>query len=717
MGALGKPLNRIDGPRKVTGRANYAADNAPARLTHAYGVVSPIASGSITALDASAAERAPGVLAVFHHRNIPRLHRCEEDMEEGLKAAEVRTPFEDETIYYAGQLVAVVIAETFEQARWAARLVHVDYRATAHVLTLDQGKERHAATELEDERVQRGDAEHALAKCAVHVDRTYVTPCEVHAAMELHSTIARWEEGSLILDDSTQWVFGQPRTLAHVLGISPEQVRVHAPFVGGGFGSKLFLWPHCVLAAVASREIGRPVKFVLPRSYHFSSAGHRPVTRQRVRLGATGEGKLVAIRHDIESHTSLVTEYVESCGDTTGSLYHCPHVAVTHRLIPVNVGTPTSMRGPGACPGLFALESALDELAWALRLDPVELRLRNLPPRDEAVNRPWSSCHFEDCIRIAAERFGWSRRDPGIGTMTDGRETLGWGFAAASWPAHRALASARVELLADGTARVSCGTQDIGTGTYTVLAQVVAELTGLPFDRIEVKIGDSSLPRGPISGGSMATASVVPAVVQATRQALDQLTGFSPTRPESLGEAVAKMPAQRVVGEATTEPGAETKRYSFRSFGAHCVEVRWDPDISRLRVARIVTVIDAGRIINHKTARNQIEGALIMGVGMARTEAAVFDPATGRIVNDNLADYLMMVNADTPEMDVTLLDRPDPHIGDLGAKGLGEIGITGIAAAIASATFHATGLRVRELPLSIEHLLAEVPETTHSPKV
>jgi xanthine dehydrogenase YagR molybdenum-binding subunit len=345
----------------------------------------------------------------------------------------------------------------------------------------------------------------------------------------------------------------------------------------------------------------------------------------------------------------------------------------------------------------------MDELAIKLRVDPAELRLKNLPRTDEANNRPWSSNHFGDCIQLALQRFGWSRRNPAVGSMRDGARILGWGFAAATWPAHRKTASAKVELRGDGTAKVSCGTQDIGTGTYTVIAQVVSELTGLGFDRIDVKIGDSTLPRGPISGGSMATASVVPAVALATRRALEQWRARRgqdfPKFTPSIGESV-------VTGEASVEPGEETKRFSFRCFGAHCVEVSWDPAITKLKVSRIVSAFDAGRIINRKTALNQIEGALIMGLGMALMEEAVYDERTGRIVNDNLADYHVPVHADLPVMDVSFLDRPDPHIGEFGAKGLGEIGITGIAAAIANAVHHASGKRIRELPITIEKLLA-----------
>lgn len=726
---IGKPLNRYEGRSKVTGRANYAADNQPARVAHAYGVTSPIASGSITRLDTTAAKNAPGVVAVLHHGNTPKLHRFEEDMEKGHKAGEQRPPFEDDKIYYAGQFVAVVVAETFEQARWAAGLVRVEYRTTKHTLTLDDGKRVNGEKVQDDEKKLRGDPEAALGKAAVQIDATYTTPVEVHHAMELHSSLAEWDGDRLTLHDSTQWVFGQPKTLARVLGLPDDKVVVKAPFIGGGFGSKLFLWPHATLAAVAARHLGRPVKFVLPRQLQFTNSGHRPVTRQRIRMGATQEGRLVAIRHDSVSHTSLVTDYVESCGESTAALYNCPNVAITHRLVPVNVATPTSMRGPGSCPGMFALESALDELALKLHVDPLELRLRNLPARDEDQNLPWSSIHFETCLRQAAERFGWNNRQPAIGAMRDGHHVLGWGLASATWPATRKVSAARVELRADGTAKVECGTQDIGTGTYTVIANVVAELTSLPHDKISVVIGDSTLPPGPISGGSMATASVVPAIAAATRQAIEALFAAvtessgpfaavdpksltlkkdgiaGPNRTVSLAEALRATGRERVVGEARTEPGEEAKQYAFRSFGAHCVEVRWDPGITKLRVSRIVTVIDAGRIMNAKTARNQIEGALVMGLGMALMEEAIYDPRTGRVVNDNLADYHMMVHADMPEIDVTLLDRPDLHIGEFGAKGLGEIGITGIAAAVANAVHHATGRRVRDLPISLEKRL------------
>jgi xanthine dehydrogenase YagR molybdenum-binding subunit len=730
LAVIGQPLDRIDGRAKVTGRANYAADNPTPRVAYACGVMSTVANGAIDHLDTTAAERAAGVLAVLHHGNMPKLDRCPDAMPKKLKAAEERTPFEDTKIYYAGQFVALVVAESFEQARWASHLVQVSYRAKKPALSLDDGIAAFGAKPQDDEKSQRGEPEAAFDRAEVKIDATYTTPVEVHNAMELHSTLARWEGDRLIVHDSTQWVVGQAKSLAHVLRIAPENVELHAPFIGGGFGSKLFLWPHAVLAAVAARKVQRPVKLVLPRQHQFTTAGHRPFTRQRLRVGADRDGKLTAIVHDTLSHTSPVTEYVESCGQSTPSLYSCANVGVTGTLVPVNVGTPTSMRAPGSCPGLFALESALDELAVQLALDPIELRRRNLPARDEGKKLPWSSNHFGQCLRIAADRFGWSRRNPEPGSMRDRREILGWGFAAATWPAHRQAASARVEFLANGTARVTCATQDIGTGTYTVLAQVVSEITTLPFSKIDVAIGQSSFPPGPISGGSMATATVVPAIAAATRKAVANLFAavtkadgtFSGRAADSLalrdaaivgadgravplGDALRSLRAVPVVGEAHVEPGPEAKQFSFRSFGAHCVEVRWDPAIARLRVARVVSAFDVGRLINRKTAQNQIEGAIVMGVGMALLEHSVYDRRTGRVVTDNLADYLVATHADTPEMDITMLDEPDPHIGDFGAKGLGEIGITGIAAAIANAVYHATGQRHRNLPITVDKLI------------
>ncbi len=471
----------------------------------------------------------------------------------------------------------------------------------------------------------------------------------------------------------------------------------------------------------------------------FQNVGHRPRTQQRVRLSATAEGKLTSLQQDYLNHTSILDDYEENCGEATPYLYGTPNLRVTSGLVRRNVGAPTAMRGPGAVPGLFATESAMDELAIKLKMDPVELRLRNEPEKDESNGLPFSSRHLTECLTLGAQKFGWPQRTPEIGSMTKDGFTLGWGMASCSWIAERADTEATVDLRSDGTARVSCGTQDIGTGTYTILAQVVSEKTGLPLDRIEVVLGDTALPPGPISGGSWTTASVIPAVSQAAHNAMqivlaaatkgktspfagqeNDALGFGKGRvylkqrgPET-GVAFQNILKQSNINAASgngksagTFGSTEPRKYSMHSFGAHFAEVTWQPEIARLRVSRVVTVIDAGRIMNSRPARNQIEGSVVMGVGMALFEKTIYDPRNGAPINSNLADYIVSTHADAPDIDVTFLDYPDTVLNEFGARGIGEIGHAGIAAALTAAVYHATGVRVRELPVHVEDLLAE----------
>ncbi len=729
---IGRGPNRVDGRAKVTGRANYAADNSAPGLVHAVGVFSTVAAGRIAALDAAAAEKAPGVLAVLHAGNVGKLYRSPNEMDNDTRVGEVRPPFEDDKIYYAGQFVALVVAETFEQARAAALGVNVSYDQAAEMtVELNADERLRGARVFEDAKdYERGNAEEAFARAGTKVDVTYTTPVEVHNPMELHASVAVWTGEKLDVHESTQWVVGQRKALAKVLGVPPENVTVHAPYIGGGFGGKLFLWPHTVLAAVAARKVGRPVKLVVDRRREFTTVGHRPSTRQRLRIAAGADGKLAALTHESVSETSLVHDFLESSGHTSRSLYGCANVRVTHRLVSGNVGTPTSMRAPGAASGMIALEGAMDELAVALGVDPIEFRLRTAAESDGDKKKPWSSNHVRECCEVVRDKFGWAKRSAAPGSMRDGDEVLGWGFALACWSAEREEAMARVELRADGTARALCATQDIGTGTYTVIAQTVAEITGLPLEKIEVAIGNSDFPRGPISGGSMATASVTPAVIDATKKAIAQLLKVATKkggplagvdakelsfhegmivvkggRRVSIADALAAENMASVDGEAHAQPGEEREKFSFKSYGAHAVEVRWDPGIARLRVARIVSAFDVGQVINAKTAANQVYGSLVMGIGMALLERAVYDERSGLVVTDNLADYLVPVHADTPEMDVTFLAHPDVQMGGFGARGVGEIGITGVGGAIVNAVYHATGKRVRDLPITLEKLL------------
>jgi xanthine dehydrogenase YagR molybdenum-binding subunit len=586
-------------------------------------------------------------------------------------------------------------------------------------------------------KYSRGDAENAFAQAPVKIEQTYITPVETHNPMEMHATIAVWDQtkDKLTLYETTQGVVNHHNTLCQMLNMPLESVHIVSPFVGAGYGSKLFPWPQSLMAAAGARHVGRPVKVVVPRSLMFTSTGHRPYTQQRMRLAATSDGKLISTMQDVLQETSMVDDYVERCTDPTPLLYSCPNVFAIQHLVHLNVGTPTPMRGPGTTPGLFALESAMDELAVALNMDPLEFRLKNYAEHEEGSNHPWSSKHLRECYEQGAQRFGWSKRNPKVASMRNGDKILGWGMGTCTWPGSRSQADVRVRLLADGTARVSCACQDIGTGTYTIFAQVVSDKAGVPVDKVHVILGDSDLPPGPTSGGSAATATVLPAIAKAAEQARDTLfavavktdkspfqDGDAKTLKMSNGRIYAQdksaesgVPFQEILalrrlssvdGDARTDSPEETKKYAIHSFGAHFCEIEFDPGIARLRVTRWVAVIDGGRMINAKTARSQILGGVVMGLGMGLFEETVYDARNGHPVNNNFADYMVPTNKDVPDIDVVLLEYPDPVINEYGARGIGEIGLTGVASALTSAVYHASGVRIRELPIRIEDLLA-----------
>ncbi len=727
---LGGGLPRIDGPLKVSGTATYTSDvNLPGML-YAVPVCATIASGKVTSIDATAARNMPGVKAVYYRGNIKPFFRAAPPKGFSGMLDEKRPPFEDDMVHYWGQYVAVAVARTFEQATAAAHAVKVTYSADSH----DVDPNLSVSGKM-TEKSKRGDAESAFAAAALKVDQNYVTPTETHNPIELHATVADWHDGKVTLYETSQAVVNHREVLYQMLGVPKSNVRVISHFLGSGFGGKLWPWTHSILAAGAAREVGAPVKLVVTRKAMFQAVGHRPRTQQRIRLGADASGKLVSLQQDFLNHTSILDDYEEDCSEATPFLYSTANLKVMGGLSRKNVGTPTAMRGPGAVPGLFALESAMDELAVALKMDPVELRKRNEPTLDESNGKPFSSRHLQECISTGAQKFGWASRTPDVGSMTRDGLVLGWGMAACTWIAGRFPAEATVILKRDGTAVVETGTQDIGTGTYTVLALVASEATGIPLDRIEVRLGDTILPPGPISGGSLVTGSVIPAVTDAAKGAMKSLLtaatkgantpfkGVSPDELElvngrvqrrgspasgaSVRDVLSRANMNDVHHTASSGPtfGAEDKEHSLHSFGAHFAEVTWQPAIARLRVSRVVTVIDAGRILNLKPARNQIEGAVVMGVGMALLEETTYDKRYGAPINANLADYMVCTNADAPTIDVTFLDHPDLLINPMGARGVGEIGLAGTAAAITNAVYHATGIRVRELPVKIEHLL------------
>ncbi|MEC8918568.1 MAG: xanthine dehydrogenase family protein molybdopterin-binding subunit [Pseudomonadota bacterium] len=730
---IGAGVPRIDGPDKLSGRANYAADNLPPNLTYGYGVFSTIASGKVSQLSVDEARNMPGVIDIFHHDHFPTLYHTPSSLAQGNKVEETRLPFEDERVYYEGQFVALVVADTFENARAAARRVKVTYSADKTVANLEQGVEDNG-TQAGSGNHDRGDAASAFDSAATTIDATYRTPVETHNPMEMHASTAWWDDGDLTIFDASQGVVVAKGALSKIFAMPPERITVHAPYIGSGFGSKLWTWPQAIAAAAVSRELGRPVQLVVPRQQMFTTTGHRPETRQRLRLATDDNGKLVSLRHESINTTSFVNQYVETCGSVTKSLYSCPNLTVSHETTQVNRGTPTSMRAPGAAPGLFALESAIDEMADAAGVDPVQFRLDNYAERDESKDLDFSSNHIVEATKRAAERFGWADRNPKIGSMREGREIVGYGMAACNWEALKMACDARVSIRADGTAFASCATQDIGTGTYTIVAQTVSDVTGIPIDRITVKLGDSSYPDGPVSGGSWATATTLPAIAGAARNALDEMkryatgsngafAGASGDDLEVANGGLRNADGKQVSfaeileagrygsadGEAHTE--AADSKYSYRSFGAHFVEVRWDPGISHLRVARVVSAIDVGKVINETTARNQVEGAVVMGIGMGLFEATEYDERNARPVNNDYAEYVVPVHADQPEIDVILLDYPDLAFNEYGARGIGEIGVTGLAAAIANAVHHATGKRIRELPITLDKLMDDVPRT------
>ncbi|WP_277184319.1 xanthine dehydrogenase family protein molybdopterin-binding subunit [Caballeronia sp. BR00000012568055] len=725
---IGRPQSRIDGPLKVSGRATYTSDVDLPGMLYAVPVCSTIASGKITSLEFAAAQAMPGVKLILHRGNIGKLYRIPGNSFEDGYVDEQRPPFEDDIIRYYGQYVACVIAETFEAASAAAAAVKVSYEVSEHDVSTTLGV--HDDLKVASER---GDAANAFEQAPVKIDELYSTPVETHNPIELHATVAHWDGDSYTFYETSQAISNHRGTLVQMLGVPKEKVRVISRYLGSGFGGKLWMWPHSLLAGIATKQMERPVKLVVSRKMMFQNVGHRPTTEQRVRLAANADGKLVSLRHDFLNHSAIADDYAEDCGEATPSMYSTKNLRVTGGTVKRNVGSPTSMRGPGAVPGLFAIESAMDELAIALEIDPVQLRLLNEPKVDESSGLPFSSRHLVECLQTGAEKFGWSKRTPEVGSMKRDGLTLGWGVGACSWPGLRFSAEASVDLRADGTARVACGTQDIGTGTYTILAQLVAEHTGIALDKIEVGLGDTALPIGPISGGSAATASVIPAVSDATRAAVKMLlsravsafegakeedlamtSGFvhrkqdAPERGVPYAQILEAANMHAASGSASAKGGFNDplkKKWSIHSYGAHFAEVTWEPETARLRVSRVVTVIDGGKILNPRAGRNQVEGAVMMGVGMALFEHTTYDPRTGAPINSNFADYVMATHADAPKLDVTFLDHPDTVFNELGARGIAEIGLAGIAAAITGAVHHATGVRVRKLPVMIEDLL------------
>ena len=736
MNITGQPLDRTDGPKKVMGTARYAAEHPLANMTHAVMVTSTIASGRVAGIDDSGARQVPGVLLIMTHENAMRLPEETRSGKLSPPIGRVLSLLQYDAVHYNNEPVALVVADTLEHAQDAAARLRITYEAAPAILDFEQAKDTvHAPDKVlsEDTDTRRGDYQAGLLSASATVDATYTTPIETHNPLEPHATIACWEGDRLTLYDSTQYIMGVRNTVAATLGIQPENICVLCPYVGGGFGCKGSVWSHVVLAAMAARQVGRPVKLALDRNQMFGPVGARPVTEQRLVLAALGDGRLSASRHDVTAYTSVIEDWIEPCALVTRMLYQCPNQETSHRLARMNLGTPTFMRAPGEATGSFALESAMDELAYALDMDPLQLRLLNYAEQDPGKQLPWSSKSLRQCYETGAERFGWSGRNPRPRSMRNGRTLVGWGMATATYPTNRSPAAAMARLLPDGSAVVRSATQDLGTGTYTVMTQVAADALGLPPDKVRFELGDSSFPVAPVSGGSTTVASVAPAVHAAATAARLKLTGIAvadersclygahgddievengwlrlradPSRRESMADIIARHGGRPVEAKADAAPGAEKQKYSMHAFGAVFVEVHVDEDLCEIRVPRVVGVYGVGRLMNRKTGYSQLMGGIVWGLGLALLEETVMDKRVGRAVNGNLAEYHVPVNADVGNIDVSVVDEDDPHVNPLGAKGIGEIGITGVAAAIANAVYHATGRRVRSLPITLDKLL------------
>ena len=709
---IGEPVRRVDGPAKVTGRATYAAEFAPSDLAYAAIVESTIPAGRIASIDTAAAEGAAGVLLVLTHRNADALPYQVSPSRPAVDpvAGEQLRVLQDDRVRFSGQPIGVVVAGTQAQAQHAAGLVRVSYQPDAALRTafdpaLSRPTSAAAAKRGRGPEMHQGDADATFAASPVRIEGRYVQPREQHNAMEPHATVAAWDGERLTLWSKTQWVDNERDAIALVFGIPSTNVRVINPFVGGAFGASLRTWPHVTLAALAARHAGRPVRLELTRRQLFYSVGFRGRAEQRVALGADRTGRLTALIQEGVGQTSAYEEFAEGMLTPAAATYATPNRRTGYRLVQMDTNTPCPMRGPGWATGLIAQEIAMDELAAALGMDPVALRLRNFAERDPRRGLPWSSNGLREAYRLGAERFGWDRRKPAPGSMRAGRYLVGIGMATAIYHAGRYPAEASATLFADGTAVVRSATSDMGAGTYTSITQVAADTLGLPLDRVRFELGDSDLPKAPEHGGSMTLTSIGNAMLDACLRLRAKLDGL-PGGTAMDGVAVLQAAGlDRLDADGAAQPGEEAKTHASMGFGAVFAEVRVDPDLGTVRVPRIVGAYDAGRIVNPKLAHSQCIGGMVGGIGMALLEEAEWDPRFGRVTNANLAEYLVPVCADVEELDAVFVPGDDRIMSPLGTKGVAELGLCGVAPAIANAVWHATGKRMRDLPITPDKIL------------
>jgi xanthine dehydrogenase YagR molybdenum-binding subunit len=736
--AVHLPVDRVDGQLKVSGSAKYPSDISIENGVYATLLTSTVPCGRIRCIDTQRAENLAGVLGVITHKNalsiqpIPFVVSQPPGSEgHGL------LPLQSDAIYYAGQPIGIVIADTLELVQYAATLIEVEYEAEAPSVVLAEVLDQHfTPADVPSFNIfahtVRGCAQEAWEKATVRIDEMYTTPVMHHNPLLPFTTMATWNGEHLTVYETTQGISMTRDALAATFAMPQENVHVISSFIGGAFGCGLRLWPHTILACMAAREVGRPVKLVLTRKQMYTSVGYRPQTLQRLALGATHDGTLTSIIHDGTAQTSVIDEFVEPLTSSTRSLYACPNVSTDYRLVRLTLSTPTLMRAPGESTGMFALESAMDELSYALDMDPIALRLRNYADSDPETNKSWSSKALKECYMQGAKRIGWEHRSPTVRSMHSGNMLVGVGMASATYPYLQAPAQATIALGSDGSAIVQCGTTDIGTGTYTIMAQIASDMLGLPLARVRVELGDSNFPQAPPQGGSMTVASVGPAVREAAQSVRKQVFALAcadvtsplygscfdavgaenghlflkdtPSGKESYRAILTRHNLEQIKAIATTQPQA-SDLFMSQSFGAHFAEVHVDTELGSVQVKRFVSAFGVGHVLNPKLARSQMIGGIAWGIGMALQEETLIDRRFGRIMNANLADYHIPVHADIITPEILFLEEDDPHINALGAKGLGEICLVGVAAAIANAIYHATGKRVRDLPITLDKLL------------
>jgi xanthine dehydrogenase YagR molybdenum-binding subunit len=735
---IGKEMSRVDGVAKVTGKAKYAAEFQVPDLAYGFIVLGTIAKGKIRSIDTREAEKAPGVLRVFTHLNAPKLGpktSTEEAPPRGMQEEEDKSfrALQSDRIYFNAQPVALVVAETYEQARYAALLVKASYDAEQHVTDTEAAQGRARLPARAQPPKPRGNPEEAMRTAAVKVEAEYRIPIEHHNPMEPHAAVAVWQGDKLTIFDKTQEVYSVREHLASSFGVPEENVNVVSPFVGGAFGSSLRPNYYPALTAMAARELKRPVKVVYTRRQMFTGHGYRPYTIQKIALGADRSGKLSAMIHEAVHNTSSFEEFSDGTTGFPRQVYACPNLSATLKIVDTNLNTPTWMRAPGAVSGMFALECAMDELSYALKIDPLELRLINYAETHPESGKPFSSKALRECYKLGAEKFGWKDRKPEPRSMRDGRLLVGWGMATGVWGAFQSPASASITLRADGTARVISATSDIGPGTYTVMTMIAAEYLGLRPEQVQFELGDSRFPQAPAQGGSQTTSSVGSAVygaalaVGAKLLSLANQDAGSPLKDAAASDVemldgrlqlksdpsrfveIAGVMKRNNLAEVTetfdSQPSKERQNYALLAHGAQFIEVKVDPDFGTVRVTRAIEVTACGKIINPKASHSQEIGGVVWGIGMALHEATEIDHRFGRIMNPDLQHYHVPVNADVHEIETMFVEEDDKIVNPLGVKGMGELGMVGIPAAIANAVFHATGKRVRELPITPDKLL------------